>query len=265
MGIANIAATFMEHLCTCPDHGYSQEQRWGDRSLGICFPECEGKRGTFFKGDRDCSSAVIDAWQEALIGTEFEGALKGATYTGNMRDVFVSSGLFEWHDMSFIAQRGDIYLDQDAHTAMCTSPNPDMLAEFSIDENGGIKGGKPGDQTGRESLIRPYYADHWDGILHYNGKADPDVLPEPEEPKDEFMPVQPSYRAKVDGRWLPAMDGKKDLGGSSDDYAGILGKRIDAFEIASPNNFFMEIHEKDGDWIRVISKNNIDGVRCWSE
>ncbi|MBQ9005563.1 MAG: hypothetical protein IJ092_04220 [Atopobiaceae bacterium] len=31
---------------------------------------------------------------------------------------------------------------------------------------------KPGDQTGRESRIQDYYRGSWDGVLHYNGKAD---------------------------------------------------------------------------------------------
>lgn len=47
----------------------------------------------------------------------------------------------------------------------------DLLGEFSISETGGIDG-EPGDQTGRESWIHDYYSGHWDGILHYNGKAD---------------------------------------------------------------------------------------------
>lgn len=91
-----------------------------------------------------------------------------------MRSVFINSGLFNWHPMSdgYIAQRGDIYLNEVNHTAMCTSAIPDMLAEFSINEFGGITGGVTGDQTGNESRIAPYYDFPWDGILEYNGKAD---------------------------------------------------------------------------------------------
>lgn len=116
--------------------------------------ECEGHTGEFYKGDRDCSSAVCDAWQTALQGTSYEGALNGATYTGNMRDVFVNSGLFEWHDMSFSASRGDIYLNEQCHTAMCLdgSADHDILGQFSISETGGIYG-QSGDQTGGESNI----------------------------------------------------------------------------------------------------------------
>lgn len=90
-----------------------------------------------------------------------------------MREMFVGSGLFSWRPMSFNAKRGDIYLDESTHTAMCVRNDgtADLLAEFSISETGGTDG-EPGDQTGRESWVHGYYSGHWDGILHYNGKAD---------------------------------------------------------------------------------------------
>ena len=59
----------------------------------------------------------------------------------------------------------------------------DCLGEFSLAETGGIYG-QSGDQTGGESSIHGYYDYPWDGILHYNGKADedsfePQPVPEP--------------------------------------------------------------------------------------
>ncbi len=174
--LANIAATNMEHLCNCPEHGYSQSERWGDASKGTCQVKCEGHTSNFYKGDRDCSSAIIDSWQEALIGTKYEGKLAGATYTGDMRQVFINSGLFEWKPMSFNAVRGDIYLNEANHTAMCLDGGNDnvygydCLGEFALAETGGIHG-KSGDQTGGESVIHGYYNYPWNGILHYNGKA----------------------------------------------------------------------------------------------
>lgn len=173
---ANIAATLMEHLVTHDWHGYTQGSgRWGDGE-GFCYVDVDGDQYKVEQGDRDCSSAVIDCWQQAISKTKYAGALGGATYTGDMRSVFVNSGLFVWHPMSdgYIAQRGDIYLNEASHTAMCTSAVPDMLAEFSINEFGGITGGVTGDQTGNESRIAPYYDFPWDGILQYNGGADGD-------------------------------------------------------------------------------------------
>ena len=168
---ANIAATLHNHLCVHDWHGYDQKYRWGDGE-GVCSVTVDGKTYAVEQGDRDCSSAIIECWKAALKGTPYDGKLNGATYTGNMRSVFVASGLFEWKPMSFIAQRGDIYLNEVNHTAMCQTPNPDMLSEFCINEKGTITGGKVGDQTGYESRVRAYYDYPWDGILHYNGKAD---------------------------------------------------------------------------------------------
>ena len=73
--------------------------------------------------------------------------------------------------MNFNASRGDIYLDESAHTAMCVQndSSADLLAEFSISETGDIDG-EPGDQTGNESSVHGYY-EAWDGILHYEGGA----------------------------------------------------------------------------------------------
>lgn len=167
---ANVAAQIMEHLCTCPEHGYSQPGRYG--TSGYCDVKTDVGTIKVKKGDRDCSSACCEAWELALKGTPYDGKIVRTGWTGNMRDMFVGSGLFSWKPTSFDAKRGDVYLDEDAHTAMCVQNDreADLLAEFSIAETGGIDG-MPGDQTGRESSIHGYY-DAWDGILHYNGKAD---------------------------------------------------------------------------------------------
>lgn len=181
---ADVAAALHAHLCEHDWHGYDWGARWGDGE-GVCQVTVGGESFEVEQGDRDCSSSVIECWREALRGTAYEGTLDGATYTGNMRSVFCASGLFEWKPMSFTAQRGDVYLNEANHTAMCQTAVPDMLSEFSINENGGCYGGKVGDQTGRESRVRAYYDYPWDGILHYNGAADataeqrrfPDVSP----------------------------------------------------------------------------------------
>ena len=155
-----IAARIMEHLCTCSNHGYTWGDRWGNGNAESIT--VDGKRYTFAGGDRDCSSAIISAYKAAGLDV-------GATYTGNMRSAFLATGLFEWMPMSFTAQRGDIYLNEQNHTAMCVSASPDRLAEFCINEHGGCYGGTVGDQTGGESRIADYYDYPWDGILHFKG------------------------------------------------------------------------------------------------
>lgn len=169
-----VAAMLHKHLCTHEWHGYTQGSgRWGDGE-GVCRVNIDGVAYTVNQGDRDCSSSVIECWRQAIAGTAYDGKLNGAYNTKSMRSVFVASGLFTWHPMGdgYIAQTGDIYLNEEDHTAMCQSAVPDRLSEFLIDENGNIIGGKVGDQTGRESIIRDYYSFPWDGILAYNGKAD---------------------------------------------------------------------------------------------
>lgn len=157
------AAQIMEHLVSCNRHGYSQYSRNGDGGSEM-ITLSDGSNVTIATGDRDCSSAVIDAYRSAGVD------VGGATYTGNMRSCMCGTGNFEWMPMSYTAQRGDIYLNEVNHTAMCTSAVPDMLAEFSISENGTIDGVE-GDQTGYESHIGTYYDFPWDGILRYIGEG----------------------------------------------------------------------------------------------
>lgn len=157
------AAQIMEHLVSCNRHGYSQYSRNGDGGSEM-ITLSDGSNVTIATGDRDCSSAVIDAYRSAGVD------VGGATYTGNMRSCMCGTGNFEWMPMSYTAQRGDIYLNEVDHTAMCTSAVPDMLAEFSISENGTIDGVE-GDQTGYESCIRTYYDYPWNGILRYIGEG----------------------------------------------------------------------------------------------
>ena len=142
---ANVAAQIMEHLCSCPEHGYSQPGRHG--TSGHCSVNTDAGTIKVTKGDRDCSSAVCEAWELALAGSPYDGLITRYNWTGGMREMFVGSGLFSWEPMSFNASRGDIYLDEENHTAMCIRNDgaADLLGEFSISENGKADvGGAPG-------------------------------------------------------------------------------------------------------------------------
>lgn len=163
-----VAADIHKRMVNDNRFGYSWEERWGANKEtwtvdGVTFP--------IKVGDYDCSSSCIEAWADALYGTKYADMIRKAAYTGNMRDVFVGTGLFEWKPISFIASPGDLYLNEENHVAMCQRQVPDELSEFSISETGGTTG-KRGDQTGHEAAVNPYYDYPWDGILHYNGKAD---------------------------------------------------------------------------------------------
>ena len=147
------AAAFLENLARDDRYGYDQALRWGER------------------GDYDCSSAVITAWERA--GVPVKAA--GAGYTGNMRGAFLRCG---FEDVTSLVElgsgsgllRGDVLLNVRHHTAIYCGDGRE--AEASINEKGGVTGGEPGDQTGREILIRPYRNYPWDCVLRYTGAAE---------------------------------------------------------------------------------------------
>lgn len=249
----DIAAGIMEHLCTHDWHGYTQGDRWGDgeyETINVC-----GNDYVIATGDRDCSSAVIDSWRHALIGTEYEGRLDGATYTGNMRSVFVNSGLFEWMPMSYIAQRGDVYLNEQCHTAMCTCPDPDELAEFSISENGTIYG-QVGDQTGWESHICNYYDYPWNGILRYVGNAN--IAPSaPATSLADLGDVTVTYCSKVNGSWLPEVVNSNNE--NDEGFSGIPCNGMSAFAVkVDKGSVKYRAHMLGGDWLPWVTGYDIN-------
>lgn len=144
------AISWMEQTANDDSHGYCQDHRWGS------------------DGDYDCSSAVITAWENAGVPVK----TKGATYTGNMLGVFTANG-FEvvTHDVNLKTgaglKRGDVLLNTAHHTAMYCGNGKEV--EASINEKGRAHGGKPGDQTGKEFLIRDYRNYPWTHVLRYTG------------------------------------------------------------------------------------------------
>lgn len=138
----------METWAKDNSHGYDQDYRWGE------------------KGDYDCSSAVIQAWQNAGVPVKSGGA----TYTGDMKNVFLKNG---FKDITASVnrgtgtglKRGDVLLNEAHHVAMYCGNGKEV--ESSINEKGTAHGGKPGDQTGKEFLVRSYRNYPWNCILRY--------------------------------------------------------------------------------------------------
>ena len=132
-------------------HGYDQASRWGP--------------------NYDCSSFLISAWQAAGVPVKS----KGATYTGNMKSVFLKCGFKDVTKNDNVEfgigaglKRGDILLHERNHTAMYLGEG--RIVQASINERGGITGGQSGDQTGVEIHIRNYYNYPWQVILRYVGE-----------------------------------------------------------------------------------------------
>ena len=169
------AAQVMEHLCSHPAHGYSQPNRAGvgtGGSVGETITLSDGTKVGISGGDRDCSSACVECY--AALGVD----VGGATYTGNMRQCMTGTGNFKWHPWgTYTAKRGDIYLNETHHTAMCLGNG--KLGEFSRSELHSTHGAK-GDQDGWESHVTSFYTyskGGWDGVLEYVG-------PEPQATDD---------------------------------------------------------------------------------
>lgn len=160
MKLSELAADIHRRMCEDSRFGYSWYERWGAYSDTW---DINGIKVQIQVGDYDCSSSAITAWRLAMKTAGISNPLANATYTGNMRSVFLASGLFQWRTDFANATRGDLYLDEDKHVAMCQGNG--KLSEFSISETGGTSG-KRGDQTGWESHVTDYRRGTWDGYLH---------------------------------------------------------------------------------------------------
>ena len=127
-------------------HGYDQTHRWGP--------------------DYDCSSLLITVWEQAGVPVR----TGGATYTGNMREVFLRCGFADvTGEVSLGDGRGlvagDVLLNHRNHTAMMVDKY--NLVQASINEMGTVTGGQTGDQNGGEIAVRSYYNFPWDCVLRY--------------------------------------------------------------------------------------------------
>lgn len=144
MNVIDKAINWAVSIANDNSHGYDQLHRWGP--------------------DYDCSSLLISAWQQAGVPVQ----ANGATYTGNMKNVFVKCG-FEAikFNRSVSLKRGDVLLNEKHHTAMYIGDGKVVMA--SINENGKAVGGRTGDQTGKEILTCNYYVPSygWDYVLRY--------------------------------------------------------------------------------------------------
>lgn len=127
-------------------HGYDQIHRWGN--------------------DYDCSSFVISAWNCAGVHT-------GATYTGNMKTLFLQHGFKDVTNSVNLntgegLKCGDVLLVHNKnhqHTAMYVLNGQEV--EASINEKGTATGGKTGDQTGKEILVRSFRKNFYTTALRY--------------------------------------------------------------------------------------------------
>lgn len=139
-----------ESIAADNSHGYDQNDRWGNPNY-------------------DCSGLVIDCLEKSGIPVK----TNGATYTGNIRKVFIKTGFKDVIKSVNVKtgselKRGDVLLAEGKHVAFYCGNG--KLVHASINENGKTTGGKSGDQTGKEICVRSYYNKPWTSVLRYTGE-----------------------------------------------------------------------------------------------
>ena len=146
------ALQWMLDLAADQSHGYSQQSRWGP--------------------DYDCSSAIIQAWENAGVPVK----TNGATYTGNMRQVFLRCGFADVTKKVGLLtcegmKPGDVLLNELHHTAMYAGGGEIVHARGQS-----YGSPRPGDQ-GKEISVSAYYNYPWDCVLRYAGSGSGDAQP----------------------------------------------------------------------------------------
>ena len=146
MSVISKAVSWAVSIANDDTHGYDQTSRWGP--------------------DYDCSSLVITAWENAGVPVK----TNGASYTGNMVNVFKSCGFVDVTNGVTLSSGaglkvGDV-LWKSGHTEMvCSTGN---IVGASANENGEATGGLTGDQNAKEIRVRAYYNGPWTTVLRYN-------------------------------------------------------------------------------------------------
>lgn len=149
MGAVASAVAWALAIANDDSHGYDQTSRWGL--------------------DYDCSSLVIQAYEQAGVPVK----TNGATYTGNMVSVFKRTGFVDVTSQVNVKTgagliTGDVVW-KSGHVEMMSRSG--YLVGASINENGETTGGQTGDQTGQEIRERTYYNAPWTTVLRYTEQS----------------------------------------------------------------------------------------------
>ena len=132
------------HTANDASHGYDQQYRLGQR------------------GDYDCSSFVA-------------AALRAGGFTDVPATMWTGNELTSLQNAGFVSitpignpKAGDVFFwhsGTNGHT--CISISAADIAQATINELGTVTGGTPGDQTGQEICISPWYNSPWGYQMRY--------------------------------------------------------------------------------------------------
>ena len=141
------ALSWMLDIAADNTHGYSQANRWGP--------------------NYDCSSMIIQAWENAGVPVKQDGA----TYTGNIRVVFLRNGFSDVTakvNLSACAgmKAGDVLLNEIHHTAMYVGGGKIVHAR------GQSYGSSASGDQGQEIAVTNYYNYPWNCVLRFGGAGD---------------------------------------------------------------------------------------------
>lgn len=149
-------ADWAETVCRVWSVGYDQGNRWA----------------IYDGGETDCTA--LASWCCYQAG--YTPKPPTDTYSGNIVGWLMNQGFYAVPLAD--RRRNDVLVAVGHHAAVYCGDG--MLAQASIDENGGIAGGRSGDQTGGETNYRGYYSYPWTVCLRApdgsgNGKAEIEI------------------------------------------------------------------------------------------
>lgn len=144
MSKATEAARLAEEIAADNSHGY-QWGGWGPHY--------------------DCGHLVSDCYERAGIPVRSVG---GASYTGDMRRAFLACGCKDVAGQVNLRtgeglKTGDALVNEKNHAAIYVGSGRIVQARSDLD-------GVPGDSSGQEIRVQPYYNYPWDCVLRYCGE-----------------------------------------------------------------------------------------------
>lgn len=150
--IIDTAVNWAIGIANDDSHGYNQSSRWGP--------------------DYDCSSLIMSAYRYAGIPLNKSNSTTNSSSQYWMVPEYERNGFtyMSWSEVGGVAnlKKGDI-MWRSGHTEMYIGNNKQVGTHQN--ENGGVTGGRTGDQTGHEIDVQNFYNNNWAGILRYSQNA----------------------------------------------------------------------------------------------